>query len=113
MYRFDDITDSVKKLKRIYKTDDVYEIVENLKIIIWEKDFGTDISSIKALTFRNVRIAYIVLNSNLPDIIKLFIVAHELGHYVLHIDIFSKANTERDFFSTQHMEIEANLLALS
>ena len=111
MYRYNEIIESVRKLKKKYQTNDVYEITENLKINIWEKDFGTDKDSIKALTFKNVRIAYIVLNSNLPEIIKVFIIAHELGHYVLHIDDFSKAHVEKSFFGNQQMEIEANIFA--
>ena len=111
MYRYKEIIERVKKLKKKYQTNDPYEIAENLNINIWERDFGTDDSSIKALIFKNARISYIGLNSNLPEIIAVFILAHELGHYILHNDKLSKCNTENTFFGTDCMEIEANLFA--
>ena len=95
-----------------YQTDDPYEICEYLDIQVMERPMGKSPRSCKGFFLVSSRCKLIVINSDLPDSIQRIIIAHELGHAVLHSD--SAINTFHEFAmfeDTNRMEYEANVFA--
>ncbi|MBR2284896.1 MAG: ImmA/IrrE family metallo-endopeptidase [Ruminococcus sp.] len=74
-------------------------------------DMGTEDTSIKAMMIVYRRIKNIVVNENLPDIIMTFILAHELGHAVLHASRCKQFTDYGLFDNSGVMEKEANIFA--
>ena len=103
------IRQEVSRLKMKYQTDDPYEICEYLDIQVMERPMGKSPRSCKGFFLVSSRCKLIVINSDLPDSIQRIIIAHELGHAVLHSD--SAINTFHEFAmfeDTNRMEYEAN-----
>ena len=106
------IRQEVSRLKMKYQTDDPYEICEYLDIQVMERPMGKSPRSCKGFFLVSSRCKLIVINSDLPDSIQRIIIAHELGHAVLHSD--SAINTFHEFAmfeDTNRMEYEANVFA--
>lgn len=89
------IRQEVSRLKMKYQTDDPYEICEYLDIQVMERPMGKSPRSCKGFFLVSSRCKLIVINSDLPDSIQRIIIAHELGHAVLHSD--SAINTFHEF----------------
>lgn len=90
-------------LKLLKGYDNVYSFIKEKGILL--KYVDVDIS-IKGLSFNNI----IFVNSNISDFDKEFVIAHEIGHYVLHDDSirqFSKIEA----FKGSREETQANLFA--
>ena len=90
-------------LKLSKKYGNVYSYIKENGIILKNVDIDMDI---KGLSFQNI----IFINSNVKDYEKDFIIAHELGHIILHdeqIRRFSKIET----FKGSREETQANLFA--
>ena len=106
------IRQEVSRLKMKYQTDDPYEICEYLDIQVMDRPMGKSPRSCKGFFLVSSRCKLIVINSDLPDSIQRIIIAHELGHAVLHSD--SAINTFHEFAmfeDTNRMEYEANVFA--
>lgn len=106
------IRQEVSRLKKKYQTDDPYEICKYLDIQVMERPMGKSPRSCKGFFLVSSRCKLIVINSDLPDSIQRIIIAHELGHAVLHSD--SAINTFHEFAmfeDTNRMEYEANVFA--
>jgi Zn-dependent peptidase ImmA (M78 family) len=99
-----------EKLCRKYATRDPYEICDALDVRIRLKDLGTDI---KAYYFCHSRIHNIVLNNRVSENIRRILVAHELGHHLLHKETaMLKGFQELDLFDmAKPAEYEANIFA--
>ncbi|WP_044974200.1 ImmA/IrrE family metallo-endopeptidase [Ruminococcus sp. HUN007] len=103
-----DISTKVRKLVRRYKTSDPSELCSCMDIILCEADFGSSETAIKAMTMTVSRVSCIQYSSALPDTVRRFIIAHELGHAVLH----RKNHIDTGFFDDISVtEREANLFA--
>lgn len=89
------IRQEVSRLKKKYQTDDPYEICKYLDIQVMERPMGKSPRSCKGFFLVSSRCKLIVINSDLPDSIQRIIIAHELGHAVLHSD--SAINTFHEF----------------
>lgn len=100
---------TVKKIAKKFKTTNPKEICNLLDIDILYLELG-NIGGFK--TTKN-RISTIYINSSLPENLQLFILAHELGHILLHKGIstpffkFIEGNT-----FLPKIESEANLFAM-
>lgn len=106
-----EISRSVKQIVRKYGLTNPIKLCDIMGVEIVHKDMGTEETSIKAMMIVDRRIKCIIVNSNLPDVITKFIIAHELGHAVLHAQK-CKQFTDRGFFAdTSRMEKEANIFA--
>ena len=110
MSKFDYITEVAEKLTRKQKTRDPYELCDALGIRVRYKDLGNDI---KAYYFYHSRIRNIVLNTRISEAVQRILVAHELGHDRLHMDIaMLKGFQEVELFDMAlPTEFEANLFA--
>ena len=78
------IVSAVKKLKKKYGTSDPYELCNCLNIKIIQGHHGTGEGSLKGFFMEHCRIRIITVNADLPKIFQRIIIAHELGHAVLH-----------------------------
>ena len=103
------IKNKVRRLVGKYKTADPYELCECMGIILSDENFGESQTAIKAMTMTISRITIIQFNRNLDDVVLKFIIAHELGHAILHKNM---RHVDNGFFDDlSRTEREANLFA--
>jgi Zn-dependent peptidase ImmA (M78 family) len=99
---------TIKNLINKYNTNCPFKIAKHLNIEIVYEDLGKVLGYFSKFS----RVKIIHINENATDHQKLFICAHELGHAIFHPDAntpFLKRNT---LFSTDRIEVEANLFAV-
>lgn len=99
----------VKDLIKKYNTSNIKELVDHLDISIEHQDFKA-----KTLDSRLMIIdskGYIFVRSDLDCAYENFLIAHELGHYVLHFDENISFNFLRRVYKTR-LEREANEFAI-
>lgn len=104
-----EIRKKVRKLVSENNTSDPFELCRCLEIVLLGTDFGRSETAIKAMTMISSRICCIQYNTYLSDVLLRFIVAHELGHAVLHRKKFHADTALFDDISLT--EKEANLFA--
>lgn len=98
----------VKDLIKKYNTSNIKELVDHLDISIEHQDFKA-----KTLDSRLMIVdskGYIFVRSDLDCAYEFFLIAHELGHYVLHYDENISFNFLRRVYKTR-LEREANEFA--
>lgn len=98
----------VERLVLDFKTRDPFEIARGLNIIVLEEPLG----SINGYYNEVLGVRFIHVNCDLLDYQKRFVVAHELGHALLHPDFnfyFLKTHT---FFNLDRFEKEADKFAV-
>ena len=99
----------VKDLIKKYNTSNIKELVDHLDISIEYQDFKA-----KTLYSRLMIVdskGYIFVRSDLDCAYENFLIAHELGHYVLHYDGNISFNFLRRVYKTR-LEREANEFAI-
>lgn len=99
----------VKDLIKKYNTSNIKELVDHLNISIEYQDFKA-----KTLDSRLMIVdskGYIFVRSDLDCAYENFLIAHELGHYVLHHDENISFNFLRRVYKTR-LEREANEFAI-
>lgn len=99
----------VKDLIKKYNTSNIKELVDHLDISIKYQDFKA-----KTLDSRLMIVdskGYIFVRSDLDCAYENFLIAHELGHYVLHYDENISFNFLRRVYKTR-LEREANEFAI-
>lgn len=107
-----DICASVQKLKKKYCETDPVQLCRAMGILLLYEPMGTHDKAIKGFYMKHKRIRTISVNSDLPAVIQKVIIAHELGHAVLHECSEIYAFHEVSLFSqSSDMEQEANLFA--
>lgn len=104
------IIETVKKLIKKYDTIDPYELCKCLGIKIHFYDME---KKLKGFFFYQSRQKNIVIDSNVNDILERILVAHELGHAVLHVQIaMMKGFQEMEVLDGSSLEEdEANFFA--
>lgn len=110
--KYDYISRIVAKLKRKYGTDDVRTLCGSMKILINLAPMGSGRTAVKGFFLRSARMKVITINSDLPSVVQRFILAHELGHAVLHGNSgFSTFHDTALYDESTLAEKEANLFA--
>lgn len=103
-----DIREEVAYLKRYYKTDDPFDVIQAKNILLLYEELGL----IKGYYNRVLRQKQIHINCNLEGNQRIFTATHELGHAIMH----PKANTPfllaNTYQSVDKLEIEANKFAV-
>lgn len=102
-----DIKEKVQYLAKKYDTHSPYELADYLGICVYRIPLG----SIRGYFYGERRIKQIFLNNELSDHTERFVLAHEIGHSVMH----PKSNTlflQNTLFSTDRLEIQANKFAI-
>ncbi len=102
------IRQEVDKLVQRYNTRDVYELIDNLNIILLRVPLHSSINGMYQYFKRN-KIIY--LNNNLDIIMERHVLAHELGHAILHPKINITYLESNTFYSKEKFEIAANTFA--
>ena len=102
------VENKLNDLLNEFKTSNVKEIAAHLDISIQHQDFKA-----KTLDSRLMIVdskGYIFVRSDLDCAYEIFLIAHELGHYVLHFDKDISFNFLRRVYKTR-LEREANEFA--
>ena len=107
------IIDQVKKTVKKYDETDPIRLADAMKIIVSYKPMGTDEGCIKGFFVIAKRIKHITINSDLPEELQKVILAHEIGHAVLHKEDAQVAAFHELmlFDGVDHKEYEANIFA--
>ncbi len=99
----------VEGLIEIYKTRDVYELVDLLDITLIKKDLP---KGMKGKFFRDIfDNEFIFISNELCPQEERQVIAHELGHAILHVDLTISYYTENHLQVKNKFEIEANKFA--
>ena len=107
-----EIVAAVEKLKKRYHEDDPFLLCKAMGIKLIFQSLGTAPDAIKGFILKSKRIITITINCDLPLVIQKIIVAHELGHAVLHKNSGILAFHEATLFdNSSQYEKEANLFA--
>lgn len=106
-----EIRKKVRNMIRKHKTSNPFELCKMVCGIFEGVDFGENETSIKAMTIVSRQIVLVKYNVNLPKILLNFILAHELGHIMLHRNYQENFCDNVFFNDTENMETEANMFA--
>lgn len=102
-----DILKTVNKLLSKYKTNNPYELADYLNIQLLHCDLGGYYGCYRYLKKHRC----IFINSGLSEKIALFVLAHELGHAILHQAENCYFMRNKTLLSLSKIEKEANLFA--
>lgn len=104
-----DISKEVEKLIKKYETRDPWQLAKDLKIRLHERKLNP---LTKGAYFNPLKeVKQIVINSILDDLSKRIVLAHEIGHAVLHSKHDICFIREYTLFPTGKYEVEANKFA--
>lgn len=109
----DIICREVSRLMQKYDEPDPWKLADAMGIIIDVMPLGNTQNSCKGFFLYQSRKKHITINSDLPETVQRIILAHEIGHAVLHHKA-AKMRTFHDFAlydTSSQMEYEANLFA--
>lgn len=95
------------KVRKKYKTRNPYDIADDMSILIHYMDLG---KSTRGLCHHKKRIKQIFLHEDLKEWEERFVLAHEIGHLVMHPN-HNAPFLQTTFFSRSRYEIEANKFA--
>lgn len=107
------IADAALKLKKKYDETDPWKLASAMNIHVSLVPMGLFEGCCKVFFLIHKRIKHITINSDLPEEYQRVILAHELGHAVLHARKASGAAFHEIvlFDSTDKQEYEANVFA--
>jgi len=109
----DYICRTVGNLVEFYDQPDPFLLAKEMGIIVLMEPMGTSPDSCKGFFLYQSRQRVIVVNSDLPYDVQRIILAHEIGHSVLHKEM-AKFSTFNDFSlynDASQFEYEANIFA--
>ena len=98
----------VERTLKKYKTRSPYELADLMGISIHRCELGT----IRGYYSKKFRIKQIVLNCNLSEKDERFVLAHELGHAIMHENLNTPFLIENTLLSKNKFEKEANSFAI-
>ena len=100
---YTEICRAVEDVQKKYNERDPFKLCRLMGIILIFQSLGTAPDAIKGFFLESKRIRTITVNSDLPRAIQKIIVAHELGHYMMHRNK-AEAFTDEIFFRTESKE---------
>lgn len=103
-----DIKSKVDKLVRFYKTRDPFEMVKGMNAIL----VYYPLVGVRGFYQYFKRNNIIYIDESLSDFDKKFVLAHELGHMVLHRKSNAIFMDTRTCLKTSGFEMEADLFAM-
>lgn len=98
----------VNKLYKKYKTRNPIELAEKLDLIVVSQDMD---SSVHGAYYYKVRNGIICLNTIYSEEHQKYVLAHEIGHYLLHKKLNIKFLQCSTFYSKDKFEKQANMFA--
>ena len=106
------IADAANQLKKKYNETDPDVLAKWMRILVSREPMGLYDGCCKGFFVIYKRIKHITINSDLPEILQKIVLAHELGHCILHAGTSSAAFHEIILFdATDRKEYEANVFA--
>ena len=103
-----DIKARVNRLVRFYKTRDPFEMIKGMNIIL----VNYPLEGVRGFYQYFQRNNIIYFDEKLSDSERRFVLAHELGHMILHKKSNAIFMDTRTQFNTSKYEQEANLFAM-
>ncbi|WP_228467874.1 ImmA/IrrE family metallo-endopeptidase [Listeria seeligeri] len=100
----------VETLSRKNQTSNPFELCEKLNIIVIPWNLDSDTNGFYKYIRRN---RFIFYNSNLPEHQIKYVVAHELGHAVLHTRLNATFTKSIHWSNLSKIEVEAHQFAVS
>ncbi len=108
----EEISRRVLELRKRYGESDPVRLCGSMEILLLYHPLGKGKQAIKGFFLECSRIPTITINADLPEMIRRVILAHEIGHAVLHRKEGIRAFHEIGLWDqTDRMEREANLFA--
>lgn len=104
-----DIKAIVNRLVRFHKTRDPFEMIKGMNVIL----VYYPLEGVRGFYQYFQRNNIIYLDERLSEIDKNFVLAHELGHMILHKKSNAIFMDTRTHFNTNKYENEADLFAIS
>lgn len=101
------IKNRIDKLLEKHKTSNPFILASHLNIYIQETNVDPEVFKARVYYFDNDEKG-IMLNKNLDEKTKKILIAHEIGHAILHKDFFYYYGCS----CSEEIEYEANLFAL-
>lgn len=98
----------VNRLVRFYKSRDPFEIIKGMNIIL----VFYPLEGVRGFYQYFQRNNIIYIDERLSEMEKKFVLAHELGHMILHKKSNAIFMDTRTHFNTSRYEMEANLFAM-
>ncbi len=107
------IADAANQLKEKYGESDPFRLAQAMNIIVSFESMGTYDGCCKGFFVIHKRKKHITINCDLPEILQKVVLAHELGHCVLHTAHAAGAAFHEVtlFDNTDTEEYEANVFA--
>ena len=103
---------AVKNIQKEYEENNPFHLCRDMNILLRQVNLGTEPDAIKGFFLKNKNIQSITVNSDLPESIQQIIIAHELGHCILHSHPGVQAFHDIALFDEcSILEKEANLFA--
>lgn len=103
-----DIKARVDKLVRKYKTRDPFEMIKGMNVIL----VLYPLEGVRGFYQYFQRNNIIYIDETLPEHDKMFVLAHEIGHMILHRKSNAIFMDTRTHFKTSRYETEANKFAM-
>lgn len=108
------VSRQVARINRKYGEPDPFRLARDMGIIVAYEAMGDYPEACKGFFMCQSRKKIIMINSDLPKTVQRIILAHELGHAVLHRKKLATLKAFHDFSlydTTSRYEYEANLFA--
>lgn len=102
-----EVKDIVESIVRKYHTRNPYELADYLHIYVSRYD----LKEIRGYYLNAYRVKQIWLNCNLSKHDERFVLAHEIGHSILHPNACTPFLKSHTLISINKMELEANKFA--
>lgn len=103
------IKNIVNDLVKTYDTRDVYELIKYLNIVLTKKDLP---HPVKGLFFKdNFANEYIFVLNNLSIQEEKIVIAHEIGHSLLHNHLRTNCYIGNQLLNKRKFELQANKFA--
>jgi Zn-dependent peptidase ImmA (M78 family) len=103
-----DVKKIATKLAAKYKTNDPFTIADLRGINVLD----CPMKSTFGYYSKYRRVQNIILNSNIPEELRSFVCAHELGHAICHPDLNTQWLKENTLFSVNKIERQASTFAI-
>lgn len=104
-----DIKKRADKLARFYRTRNPFEIIQGMNVIL----VTYPLEGVRGFYQYFQRNNIIYIDEKLSDIERKFVLAHELGHMILHKKSNAIFMDTRTHFNTNRFEHEADLFAMT
>ena len=113
MINYEDISGKALRIKRKYQQDDLDRLSREMGITVIDHDTAMSVDDFKGMSMVKCRIPVILLNSKLNADIRQVVLAHEIGHMVLHRKLTAiRGFHDFDLFGmNDQCEFEANIFA--